>query len=121
MLFRSFTQKSAMLALQQQALRDRSRSGNTSYQDSNSSQSQSQEDFCNSGSTSQFETVEYDDPPIPDSFQGSYEQGYRVPTLIPVSMGDIQSEFRFTDRAGEPYLAPPVLGMARKQQVNLSY
>lgn len=122
-----FSQKSAMLALQQQSLRDRSRSGNTSFQDSNSSQSQ--EDFCNSGSTSQFEAVEYDDPPIPsidtqltgrerDSFPGSYDLGYRVPTLSPVLMGDIQSEFRFTDRAGEPYLAPPVLGMVRKQQVN---
>lgn len=123
-----FSQKCMMLARQQQqAARERCRTTPFPYLEGINS-NPSAEDFRHQGlPSSQYERGDFTEMATlsvdvqlgsrdRDAFQGTFDQSYRGPPSVTSSISD---EFRFTDRSGEPYMPPPVLGMMRKQQVHL--
>jgi hypothetical protein len=131
-----FSQKCMMLARQQQqAARERCRTAPFPYLEGINS-NPSAEDFRHQGlPSSQYERGDFTERPERperpslsvdttlgsrdlDAFPGTFDQSYRGPPSVTTSISD---EFRFTDRAGEPYMPPPVLGMMRKQQVRSPY
>lgn len=125
-----FSQKCMMLARQQQqAARERCRTAPFPYLEGINS-NPSAEDCRHQGlPSSQYERGDFPERPTlsvdttlglrdSDAFQGTFDQSYRGPPSVTTSISD---EFRFTDRAGEPYMPPPVLGMIRKQQVHYLY
>ena len=128
-----FSQKCMMLARQQQGTRERTQTASFSFHENGDllqhvegiqNQNQNQKTV----SAFQFNRAEYENTSIPsdtqlgsgvrrrESFQSSIDLGYEGLTLNPTS--DIQSDF-MSDRGGEPYMVPPVLGMMRKQQVRV--
>ena len=120
-----FSQKCMMLARQQQGTRERAQQASFSFHENGDlSQHNMEDNNQNTGTAFPFDRADYATVSSDtqsgsrrrESFQSSIDLGYEGLTLNPTS--DIQSDF-MSDRGGEPYMPPPVLGMMRKQQVHL--
>ena len=124
-----FSQKCMMLARQQQGTRERAQQASFSFHENGDLSQHNMEDNNqnqNTGTAFPFDRADYATVSSDtqsgsgvrrrnESFQSSIDLGYEGLTLNPTI--DIQSDF-MSDRGGEPYMPPPVLGMMRKQQVH---